>query len=1008
LGQVLALLHGLSIPCTNQLPNTVKKPYLIIGLCLLCLGFARAQSTAPDSLTDRIQKYSRLYSAEKVHLHFDKPLYALGDTIWFESYVVKAANNIPSDRSRILHVELIDAKNKLCKALQLTLNLGFASGDFVLPDSLDAGTYRIRAYTNWMRNLDAAYFFSKNITVVDPFPKSGQQVAAAKQAAVTNNSTQGDIASASVSNYDMQFFPEGGQLVNGLRSAVAFKALASTGLGVPVSGKLVDELNNPVIDFKSAYAGMGAFSFTPALGKTYTAVVKMPDGSEKRIALPLALTSGYVITADNSSADSLCITLQCTADLVNKGNLTFMPLSNGVPLFFMKTQFPDKQINITAPKNKLPGGIIQLTLLNNNNQPLAERLVFNNYRQQANINIGQLNTSYQKRGKTTFDLQATDATGKPLIGSFSVAVTNADAVNPNETGETTILSNLLLTSDLKGYIENPNYYFTATSAQKNRELDNLMLTQGWSRMVWKAASTEQSADIIYKAEDKLTLSGNIDGGPKISNKNIPMTLLVGQLGNGALLDTLTNADGDFTFNIPDSLRDLPMRLQAKPKRAYMEYRITLDGYLPATLTMNNTPNTWDVGVADTVSRSAPGANTYSKAAAANLRSNPNVSFLKNTVHLKEVKIKEKDYDPTHKLRGTNTHSNNLNGPGQADKVLLPEDIENMPDLSTIDVLLPGTGMMVGPLGATLFLRGNVGPHMPGIMVLIDGAEASKNLKEISPRDIESIEFMKTPGYTGVYGIRGSGGVLLITTKRGGPDNTKTGPSMFAKATRLKEVKVKDYNPRPKLVNSHSANLNGPGQADKVLLPEDIEKMPDLSTIDVLLNGTVVTPERYLRQRSNTGTHLPPVMILIDGVDAGPKAFLDVSPRDIESIEFMKTPAYAGIYGIRGAGGVLVITTKKGGPDNSYITGTAPNSLSLKLPLYTKREFYSPVYDKPLAANIPDQRTTVYWKPDVITDKDGKARVQFYNTDVPGNYRVVIEGISAKGNLCRQVYNYKVE
>jgi TonB-dependent SusC/RagA subfamily outer membrane receptor len=235
-------------------------------------------------------------------------------------------------------------------------------------------------------------------------------------------------------------------------------------------------------------------------------------------------------------------------------------------------------------------------------------------------------------------------------------------------------------------------------------------------------------------------------------------------------------------------------------------------------------------------------------------------------------------------------------------------------------------------------------------------------------------------------------------------------SIRNESIRLKEVKIKDYNPVKKLVNSTSANLNGPGHADVVLTGKDVEKFPNLSSLSAFLPGVKISnggPGISMSLTSTVGTHTDGVLILVDG-QAG-NTLDEISPRDVESIEFMKSPVYAGIYGIRGAGGVLLITTKKGRETKDLDTTIARHILPLRLSVNIAREFYSPKYDKPESADTPiDSRTTVYWNPEIVTDKNGKAIVQYYNTDVPGNYQVVIEGISAKGHLCRQVFNYTVE
>lgn len=829
---------------------SIKK--LLILFFILSSGLSFAQTSANFStLFDRLKLYDKSHVQEKVHLHFDKPFYALGDTIWFKGYVVNAINNIPSDRSHILHVDLIDSKDSICKTLQLSINFGFVAGDITLSDSLKAGMYHIRAYTNWMLNFDAGYFFNKKINIANPFSKitdTQKSTINIKPVAISRT-----LVTKS-SQYDIQFFPEGGQLVSGLKSSVAFKAITESGKGININGKLVDENHNVVLNFKTGHAGMGSFNFTPVVGKIYTALVDFPDGSEKQISLPKSLEKGYVLTADNSSSpDSLYITLLCSPELVNKEEMVLMPLSNGVPLFFFKTTFPDSRVNITTPKSRLPGGILQCTLFNSINEPVAERLVFNDYRQKVNLSLSTIAHTYHKREKSALDLQATDAAGTPAIGSFSMAVTNADNVIVNEQEETTIFSNLLLSSDLKGYIENPNYYFTEPSIQKSKELDNLLLTQGWRRFIWKEIAAGDFPKINYPAEQDFTVSGRVINLKKTAMANVPVNLLPEKLGAGGIQNTLTNQNGHFVFKIADSLIGNRFILQAKQKQG-QGLNIKLDRYIPPKVEKQEQEL-----YSDEADQTENNILTYSKAAANKLRAS-------------------------------------------------------------------GKG------------------------------------------------------------------------------------SIFNKTIRLKEVKVRDYNPAKKLVNSTSANLNGPGQADVVLTGKDVEKFPDLSCLSAFLPGVRIDnygPHMGISLTSTVGTHTDGVLILVDG-QAG-NTLDEISPRDVESIEFMKSAVYAGMYGIRGAGGVLLITTKKGSGINNLNTTIAGNVLPFKLPVDVAREFYSPKYDKLLITDKSiDLRTTVHWNPEIVTDKNGKATVEYYNTDVSGNYRIVVEGISAKGYLCRKVFNYKVE
>lgn len=800
----------------------------VLGL-LLQTGFVQAQTASTfTTLLDNITRYAKTYPQEKVHLHFDKPYYARGDTIWFGGYIVNADSNIPDYNSRTLHVELINSEDSVCKAMLFPVNIGFTGGDIVLNDSLQAGNYRVRAYTNWMHNFNTAYFFSKSISIVDPFPKS--------------KVTAPPVKASAQDEYDIQFFPEGGDMVNGLTSSVAFKASSSSGNSIDITGKLVDELNNTVLEFKTTHAGMGAFKFTPVGGKTYMSIVNLPDGKTKIINLPNVQTSGYVLTADNTGPDSLTVTLLASPELVNKEEMVLMPLSNGNPLFYFKTPFPDSRVNVTIPKSKLPAGILQLTLFNSKNQPVAERLVFNNHMRRIDIQLDSIKQIYGTRSAVTLAFKATNSSNKPVIGSFSVAVTNADKVVSDEDKETTIVSNLLLTSDLKGYIESPNYYFTDPSPTKYAELNMLLLTQGWRRFVWNDVANGKLVSPKYPLTETMVVSGIVTDAKKQPVAGAKVNVVVGQLALGLILDTLTDANGSFRIHLPDSLRYLPMRIQAKFK---------------------------------------------------------------------------------------------------SKQLLVALDQEANPE------------------------------------IIAEKYKSDVNSKALSKYAEVAAQQLTAAGKS----------------------------NLFIKGTQLKEVVIKDYSPKAKLVNSTSNNLNGPGQADKVFTAADLEKLPSLIYLD--LPGAYVT-ETYIMLRSVVGTHTPPVLILIDG-QPGLGSLSEVSPRDIESIEFMKNIAYTGIYGIRGAGGVLLITTKKGNSINNAIDGKHPDVVILKSPYQLLREFYVPKYDGSSSKQaIADLRTTVFWKADVITDKAGKAIIKYYNNDVPGTYRVTVEGISAKGDLCRQVFTYVVK
>ena len=279
------------------------KKFLTPVIFLLSLQVVFAQK---DSLVNRnikaLENYSAAHPIEKVHLHLDRQLYFPGDTIWFKAYVITGSEHQLSALSRILYAELIGPKDSVFKRLTLGLDTGVAAGDFGLLYNITPGSYHIRAYTNWMRNAGPEYFYDQAVTVAafsNPGGTAGSQAPLAQSSQGASQQPAGKV--------DLQFFPEGGDLVNGLRSKVAFKAVNQNGIAEDVTGSIVDNSGDEVATFSSQHLGMGVFPLGPQAGKTYTAKVTAADGSTFIVPLPVAKTGGFTLSVNNNLADSLYV-----------------------------------------------------------------------------------------------------------------------------------------------------------------------------------------------------------------------------------------------------------------------------------------------------------------------------------------------------------------------------------------------------------------------------------------------------------------------------------------------------------------------------------------------------------------------------------------------------------------------------------------------------------------------------------------------------------------------------
>ncbi len=390
---------------------------------------------------------------------------------------------------------------------------------------------------------------------------------------------------AALSQSDVQFFPESGDLVNGLTSRVAFKAVSVDGTGVNIKGSITDNQGQEVAQMESVHAGMGTFNLKPEVGKTYEAKIKYPDGSETVINLPKAADGGYVLAVYQTEGDSLLVRINASAKAVNQ-TVNLIAQTGGETIYASQIKISTPVTSIWLKKTSFPSGIAQFTLFDNRGQPINERIAFLKNPDEMQLKISTSKPAYKTREKVEIELESNDQRGKAVAGSFSVAVIDESKVPIDETSESTIFSNTLLTSDLKGYIEKPNYYFATESEAVNKALDNLMLTQGYRRFTWKEVLSGKPGEPIFRAEK---LSTEIAGKVlSLSGKPLPnakVTLM--SLKAGIVRDTTTDAQGRFDFDklvLSDSLK---FSVQARTAKNGKQVEIVLYKVPNQILTPNN-------------------------------------------------------------------------------------------------------------------------------------------------------------------------------------------------------------------------------------------------------------------------------------------------------------------------------------------------------------------------------------------------------------------------------------
>lgn len=437
-----------------------KKIKLLFILLIGCF-YMQAQENVVKFVEDKFIHSQTNIPFEKIFVHTDKDFYLAGEILWFKLYYADGNMNKPLDLSKVAYLDIVDKDQKSVLQSKVGLNEGSGNGSLYLPVTLNSGVYKLRAYTNWMKNFGAGFYFEKNLTIV-------------------NSLKTLDAPEPPSRNYDIQFFPEGGNLVEGLQSKVAFRVVDQSGKGIDFNAVLVANNDDTITRFQPLKFGIGHFNFTPVAGNSYKVIINFIDTVVTR-TLPQAYPKGYVMNVTNTSASQLKVSVSTNIQTYNTVYLfvhtrQMIKIEEQAPVINGKAEF-------IIDKNKLGEGISHLTIFNSEKQPVCERLYFMRPTQKLNIQSAVENQEYSPREKIDISVNTVDESGKPVAADMSVSVFKTDS--PGQINDDNISSYFWLTSDLKGKIESPGYYLSAKGDEADEAIDNLMLTHGWRRFTWQ-------------------------------------------------------------------------------------------------------------------------------------------------------------------------------------------------------------------------------------------------------------------------------------------------------------------------------------------------------------------------------------------------------------------------------------------------------------------------------------------------------------------------------------------
>jgi len=676
---------------------------------------------------------------ERVYLHTDRDWYFSGDRIWFSSYVTAGSVNALSQISTVLYVELYDPEMNQIERIALENKSGRGRGSILIDSESEPGVYKLKVYTAWSLNFGESYTWMKEIEIHNQASDAPEMV--------------------SSDEFDVDFLPEGGNLVQGIESRVGFKAIGGDGLGIDVSGVVYDPNDKPITDFTTEHSGMGDFKFTPDTTDGYYAVV---DGN--RFALPGAMAEGVVFSVSENEYEQFNLRLTASGNSPQSSYLVFGHVRGEVYLA--------SEIEITsgsgftvAPKSMFPTGPIHFTVLSSNGEPLSERLVFNENRiDSVNIELDSIRDTYGFREQVEVTINADSPEEEELINAFASVSVFDDEIDTFNPYRGDIRTKLLLESDIAGHIENPGYYFS-DAEDRHAHADLLMLTQGWRAFEMDEVKNIEEINLFSMPEEGIKVSGQIKS--PFLGRGMEDATVVFSMGAEHDDVQIVSTDDEGYFTIPDLnvTGSEPITIRANNEDGGDNVRIRLEepfSHLPTdTLQINQgkykplgvfMESEKDIGLKTNESIS-------DRAQSAQLRTEI-YADVQMRGELEEIEVSgeretEDQFERDFRVRSSGSQR---------------VDLDESPALSSLPVEI-----LLNQIPGVTANRNNISVRTgaasfsgtPSPLIIVNGIESSYSfLINYSTSDIKTINVFRRGTELSLYGSRGSGGVINVRTRSG--------------------------------------------------------------------------------------------------------------------------------------------------------------------------------------------------------------------------------------------------
>lgn len=669
----------------------------------------------------------------KTYLRTDREVYFQGDSLWFKAFYLDGQNQMPVQGAFTLYAEMLDQEGRALASQVLLLDDGHSAGKMEIPATLAPGRYLLRACTDYQKSLGEDAFFHQALTVTSV--ESSMEK--------TEAGTPGQGAEIEVA-----FLPEGGYLLENVLNTVGVKALDPHGRGIPVEGEILNDKGNLLGKFSTMYQGMGAFQFIPRSGENYH--VKVRDHPGFSYVFHEILDSGIKLEYQGDSGETIQFRVISNSETFQDRLYYFAVLNRGRIIFQQGFQHRSSEFPIKIRREALPAGINRLVLLDEHYRPLSERLYFSENLELNDIQIVTDRKQYGPRSEVQLELFDEEVIRDSSISFLSVAVVDAYAM-PASGPEQTLLSWLLIDSELKGWIPSPAGFFEEDAQLSSRQkLDLLMLTHGWSRYLWTSFAGNDALSAT-ELQEGFTLSGSLKHPvtrKPIARGEVELNLY----NNGLILQdrVRTDKNGRFRFENIVFTDTASVFIQGRSKRGKLYTELDLDPLYPPVSAVTEAY----LPVTQEASRYA--AQLYEQKYYSDLDLKDFV-LSNGSILLEEVSITRE----------------RVTGDGHYRVYPKPFNSLKITDkdygYQNLNQYLQGRVAGLTVMGQTIMMRGPGGFGSRPPLFLVDGTPIHDQdlIMSIPMSQIDLVEVLMNPAELAIFGVNAGSGVISIFTKRGG-------------------------------------------------------------------------------------------------------------------------------------------------------------------------------------------------------------------------------------------------